>query len=531
MADSGKGTTLAKAYVQIMPSAKGLKANLTKAMGGDTLAAGKSAGESFAGSMMGALKKAIAVAGIGKMIKDAIQEGADYEQNIGGIETLFGESADIMRRYASSAYKTAGISANEYMQQSTSFAASLLSSLQGDTAAAAKAANQAVIDMADNANKMGTPLESIQNAYQGFAKQNYTMIDNLKLGYGGTKQEMERLLEDAKKISGVEYNIDNLSDVYSAIHVIQDELGITGTTAEEAASTLSGSLSSMQAAWKNLLAELTVGDSVAVVESLYDLMETAEIFVMDNLLPMVGRIFASAWEAVSYMVDEGLVGEIPANAAALIGGLLDSLNQHLPELMTMGGRLLLELITGIIAESPNLLVKAVEIVETFVTTIWDNRQQILDAGGDIVRGLWEGVGLTWEWLVGKIKEWCGNVIKVIKNFFGIHSPSRRMRDEVAPWLPKGLALGIKENMGIVDEAIDEMGTGMTNRAKSVLNTSISAGSRISGAVSLQNDDRVLALLEKYLPMIGSMKVVLDSGEIVSAMDVLLGGKIRRRATA
>lgn len=208
------GTELAKAYVQIVPSAKGISGSISKELGGEASVAGSSSGESFAGNMLGKVKQLIAVAGIGKVFSETISEGADLEQSLGGIETLFKESADKVKENAAKAYQTAGMSANEYMELTTSFSASLLSSLSNDTSKAADVADMAMTDMSDNANKMGTDMESIKNAYQGFAKQNYTMLDNLKLGYGGTKEEMQRLLTDAQKISGVKYDINNLSDVY-----------------------------------------------------------------------------------------------------------------------------------------------------------------------------------------------------------------------------------------------------------------------------------------------------------------------------
>ena len=212
-----------------------------KAQGvGKTLLGGvKKAGKWGAAIVAGAAAAATAVSGLAAT---TVSSYADYEQLIGGVETLFKDSAGIVEGYAKNAYKTAGMTANQYMETVTSFSASLLQGLNGDTAEAAKVADMAITDMSDNANKMGTDMQSIQNAYQGFAKQNYTMLDNLKLGYGGTKTEMERLLADASKLSGVRYNIDNLNDVYEAIHVIQGEMGITGTTAKEATSTISGSI-------------------------------------------------------------------------------------------------------------------------------------------------------------------------------------------------------------------------------------------------------------------------------------------------
>ena len=280
------GTELAKAYVQIIPSAKGISGGIQREIDPEADVAGKS----FGGKLVGVIKGVIATAAIGKTLSSAISEGAALEQSLGGIETLFKNSADKVKANAAQAYKTAGMSANDYMELTTSFAASLLSSLSNDTSKAADIADMAMVDMSDNANKMGTNMEDIKNAYQGFAKQNYTMLDNLKLGYGGTKTEMERLLADAQKISGVEYNIDNLSDVYSAIHVIQGELDITGTTAKEAATTLSGSLGQMKAAFKNLLGNMALGESIT--QQLYELRETVIIFLR-NLIPMIGNVLSA----------------------------------------------------------------------------------------------------------------------------------------------------------------------------------------------------------------------------------------------
>ena len=228
------GIELGKAYVQIVPSAKGIKDSIAEELGGESARAGESAGQLFTGKLVGTIKTVLGTAAIGKMISDSVNAGGALQQSLGGIETLFKDSADKVKTYAAQAYKTAGLSANDYMESTTSFAASLLSSVSQDTDAAAQLANMAMVDMSDNANKMGTSMQDIQNAYQGFAKQNYTMLDNLKLGYGGTQAEMQRLLKDAEKISGVKYDLGNLADMYSAIHVIQTELDITGTTAREA---------------------------------------------------------------------------------------------------------------------------------------------------------------------------------------------------------------------------------------------------------------------------------------------------------
>lgn len=232
-----------------------------------------------------AAASAAALAGVVALTKNAIENYAEYEQLVGGVDTLFKDSSQKVQQYANEAYKSAGMGANEYMATITSFSASLLQSLEGDTAAAAEAGNQAVIDMADNANKMGTSMEMIQNAYQGFAKQNYTMLDNLKLGYGGTKTEMERLLADAQKISGVKYDINNLADVYNAIHVIQTELGITGTTAKEAASTIQGSAAMMKASWTNLVTGMA-NENADFDALLNNFIESVGAFA-SNLIPRI----------------------------------------------------------------------------------------------------------------------------------------------------------------------------------------------------------------------------------------------------
>lgn len=283
-------TEIAQAYVQLIPSARGITGKIQSILDPEASAAGQSAGQSLGSSLVSVMTKVIAAAGIGKAFSAAISEGAALQQSLGGIETLFKGSADKVKGYANEAYKTTGLSANAYMENVTGFSASLLQSLGGDTNKAAETANMAMIDMSDNANKMGTSMESIQLAYQGFAKQNYTMLDNLKLGYGGTKQEMQRLLADAEKLTGVKYDINNLSDVYSAIHAIQENLDITGTTAREAATTFTGSFESMKAAAQNVLGKLALGENI--LPSLHALLKTTSTFLFDNFLPMVGNIFS-----------------------------------------------------------------------------------------------------------------------------------------------------------------------------------------------------------------------------------------------
>lgn len=389
-------TELGKAYVQIIPSAKGIKSSVEKEMNG----VGEASGTTVGGGLVSTIKKIIGVAAIGTALKAAITEGADLEQSIGGIETLFKESADKVKANAAEAYRTAGMSANEYMELTTSFSASLLQSLGSDTAKAADIADMAMTDMSDNANKMGTNMEDIKNAYQGFAKQNYTMLDNLKLGYGGTKTEMERLLADAKEITGVEYDIDNLADVYSAIHVIQGELDITGTTAKEAASTISGSFNSMKAAFKNVLGELTLGMDVS--DSLKALATTTTTFLIGNLLPaiwnvlsslpgalvsFVGALIPQVATALSQGVPKLITGILTAmrtgiprllqQANAWIDQIAIAIETKLPEMMAQGSKLLTHFINGVRASFPQLASMAGELISNLVTAIVTYLPQVL----------------------------------------------------------------------------------------------------------------------------------------------------------
>lgn len=345
--------------------------------------------------------------------KEALDSYADYEQLVGGVETLFKDSSGIVENYANNAYKTAGLSANDYMETVTSFSASLLQSLDGDTAKVAEVSNMAVTDMADNANKMGTDMSSIQNAYQGFAKQNYTMLDNLKLGYGGTKSEMERLLSDAQKISGVKYDISNLNDVYQAIHVVQGELGITGTTAKEASTTIQGSVSAMKSAWQNMLTG--IADDNADFDGLINNLVDSIVTAGENILPRVETIIDGVIELVMstteiiidnlpQIIETGrgmisgllqgiqeMLPELASSAFLIIQELVTSLLESLPQLLQMGIDLLTELINGISQTLPQLIPVMVDAVAGIAETLIDNIDTIVDAGIDLIIGLADGL--------------------------------------------------------------------------------------------------------------------------------------------
>lgn len=355
------------AYIKIMPEAKGIESTI----GGVVDPAAEKAGTSSGNKYIGALKKVIAGAAIGKWIGSSILAGADLEQSIGGIETLYKGASDKMMQYASQAYKTAGVDANTYMEQVTSYSAGLIASMGGDVDAAADVANQAMIDMADNANKMGTPMESIQNAYQGFAKQNYTMLDNLKLGYGGTKTEMERLLADAEKITGVHYDISNLDDVYNAIHVIQTEMGITGTTQKEAAETIAGSINMVKASYKDLIANLALGNDI------YPQLEalgTSLVAMFKNVLPAIGNVVIGIPKMLIQHAPEiySAVSNGARQAIAFVVGQIGLLIDRLPTIATNIGN-------TIITNMPVIIDKVKTILQNVLLWLANYTPRIISA--------------------------------------------------------------------------------------------------------------------------------------------------------
>lgn len=398
---------MAKAYVQIVPSAQGIKGALEDVFGKETDGLGTKTGLSIGTQLVGTIKKVVAAAGIGKLIKDSLDMGGALQQSIGGIETLFKDSADTVKQYAAQAYQTVGLSANDYMEQTTSFAASLLSSVSKDTNAAAQLANMAMVDMADNANKMGTDMQDIQNAYQGFAKQNYTMLDNLKLGYGGTQAEMQRLLTDAEKISGVHYDLGNLADMYSAIHVIQQDMDITGTTAREAATTLTGSFASMSAAFQNVLGNWSTGaDLTAPLQALTD---TARTYLVGNLLPMIGNVLQGIPQVIYGLVPEvvqtgtellgslaqGFTQGIPdflANALPQLLSFTENLRENAGEFVNAGLDMITQLANGLIAGLPDLIAYVPDIIINICGIINDNMPKLLAEGVSLVVQL--GVGIV-----------------------------------------------------------------------------------------------------------------------------------------
>lgn len=383
----------------------------------------------FTGQMM--TRAVDALANLGKSALDSVGQ---LEQNVGGVETLFGDAADAVIASADRAYQTAGMSANDYMSTVTSFSASLLQSLGGNTEEAAKVADMAIIDMADNANKMGTSMDMIQNAYQGFAKQNYTMLDNLKLGYGGTKTEMERLLADAEKLTGVKYDINNLNDVYQAIHAVQEEMGITGTTAKEAASTLEGSMASAKAAWDNFMNGSGDADQLA------DAFATAADNIVKNLAEIIPR-FAETLPALG----GAIIAQIPGLVAAIVPAVLSAGQRVLKQLqdavldfdfagtadkvvqMITGfiegdglGSLLDTLATiftgivnGISSMLPSLLPALIELISYVVTSLLDQLPAILDCALELILGLAQGILAALPVLIEALPEVISSIVEFL----------------------------------------------------------------------------------------------------------------------
>ena len=584
---------LAKAYVQIVPSADGLGNSITEAFGaaGDTAGTegGKRAGSKFASALGAAAKGAgavLAAAGtaVGAVVKEAVQGFAEYEQLVGGVETLFKDRAGTVQEYAANAYKTAGLSANEYMETVTSFSASLLQSLDGDTAAATEAANLAITDMSDNANKMGSDMASIQNAYQGFAKQNYTMLDNLKLGYGGTKEEMERLLKDATALSGVEYDLSSYADIVEAIHVIQTEMGITGTTAAEASTTISGSFGSLKAAWSNLLVGMADGsqDLGGLIDNLVDSAMTFG----DNLVPVVTQALEGVGAVVAGLAPV-IVAELPGLAESLLPGLLDaamsiidslvaafpglvttivtSLVGYIPEIVNAG----LVLFTGLIGALPeiiNTIVAALpQIIDGIVGAVMGNLSPIIDAGVDlfvalvenlpaiiagivqavpsIVTGLLTAITSSFPRMISAgynlmlglrqgiwnavsavwqaLKGAINSVISWAMNLLGIASPSKVFA-EIGGYTMAGFAEGILDNTGLVKDAMSDASALATGAFTSTLDYNVRTSAAAQPAANADAVARAVAA------QLRGLRVYIDGdkmiGYITPGMDSALGGR-------
>lgn len=414
-------TDLGKAYVQIVPSAKNISGSITKVLSGESISAGEKSGNTIGQKLISNIKKIVVGAGIGTFITQSISEGAKLEQSLGGIETMFKDSAETMKGYANDAWRTVGISANDYMEQVTSFSASLLQGLGGDTAQASTIANQAMIDMSDNANKFGTDMQSIQNAYQGFAKQNYTMLDNLKLGYGGTKTEMQRLIKDAANMKDVQEELGitvdatdmSFANIAKAISVVQKNMGVAGTTAQEAMTTVSGSLNAMKASYQNLLSSLALGENVG--ESLQALISTSVTYGK-NVLGMVGNI----------------ARELPAVVSSLLDQVINLITSKASDMFRQGMVFINSAVSGIVASLPNLIDSASVIGEELLNSLATMFQTFTVFGSKIMSNIGEG-------LKNGIPQFVSNALPAILSF----------TDRIRESLPRFISAGMDMLLGLV----------------------------------------------------------------------------------
>ncbi len=386
-------------------------------------------------AMASAIKEATAA--LVDLGKQSIMGFAEQEQLIGGVDTLFKESSAQVQQYANDAYKTAGLSANQYMETVTSFSASLLQSLGGDTAAAAQKADQAITDMSDNANKLGTDMASIQDAYQGFAKQNYTMLDNLKLGYGGTKQEMERLLADAEKFSGIKYDISSYADIVDAIHVVQTEMGITGTTAKEASTTIQGSANAMKSAWSNLITGMS-NENLNLDKLVQNVVDSVGTYA-DNLLPRLQTMLPRFAEGMTQLVNglvpyvgpamelllpslvqgigslvSGIVQALPAAVeaiSAVVPMLVEQIAILLPQIVDAGIGIIVALADGIGENLPALVPAAVDAIITVADGLLDHIDTLILAAGKLTVGMAQGLVEALPRLVVRLPEIIAAIVK------------------------------------------------------------------------------------------------------------------------
>ena len=589
-------TELAKAYVQIVPTMQGVKGSLENMLGGEADVAGTKAGRGFAskfGSALGTLGKlvgsglAAAATGAAALGKQAVENYADYEQLKGGIETLFGAGGQGLSQYAaaagktaaevedeyaslmaaqnsmlknaSKAYATAGMSANEYMETAIQSGAAMIASLNGDTEKAAALMDLSITDMADNVNKMGTSMEAVQNAYRGFSRGNFTMLDNLALGFAGTKEGMQELLKKAQELSGVKYDINSYADIVQAIHVVQDEMGITGTTAEEAAGTISGSLASMKAAWQNLLTGIASGENIG---GLVDQMVSSVQTVAGNLIPVASRalrgmsrvvkelapvlakelpglvqsILPDLLGAATSLIDAlgtalpGLITSLAPslvaaavaiavslgtalaeNAPEIVISLVQAITANAPALISGGVQLVISLVTGLVQALPQLLLESGKLILTVLGAVLDGVPQLLQAGAELVRGLWAGISGAAGWLWEKITGWLSSIWDGIKEFFGVASPSKEMA-WMGEMLSEGLASGITAS---ADEAVS---------AATALSADV-LGAMQGGDYSLN----ATGAAERTIVVSGTVRVegVNSEGELVAISEQIYDGLVAR----
>ena len=541
--------SLGTAYVQIRPKADGIAGAISETLGGEAESAGTSAGTKIGAFAKKALAKVAIGAAVIKTVKGALDEGAKLQQSyLGGLDTLYGSAADGARKYAREAAKY-GVSMNDYAEQAVSFGAALKSAYGGDTQKAMEAANKAIEDMADNAAKMGTPLESVQQAYQGFAKGQYMLLDNLKLGYGGTKTEMERLLADAQKLTGVKYDINNLGDVYDAIHVIQGELGLTGVAAAEASETLSGSFGAMKAAAQNLLGSLALGQGVK--PAMQNLVKTTSTFLFENLIPMIGKVIKSLPAAVGTFLQTGLplfissIQTLLNSIGAWFTGFANSLtgakvkqwiSSTLPKIVVAGAQLIGKLASALLTNLPKVVAAigkiGAAIVKGLGSAIWGK-----------VTSAANGIKDRFLKPINSLKDKVSGVVSKIKKIFPVSLgkilnfslPTISVSGGKAPWGigGKGVAPSIRVEwyrkaydnaVMFSDPTVLATGSGFKgfgdgNGSEIVMGKDYMLGmiqEAVSGSSLARNMAAVGQILEAFLPMIANKEFVLSGQDFVYA---------------
>ena len=526
---------------------------------------GKAAG--IAGAATVAAVGAAAV-GVGKLTKASVEAYANYEQLAGGVKKLYGDASDEVMKFANQAYKTSGMSANQYMEQATSFSAALINSLNGDASAAAKQTDVAMRAISDNFNTFGGDITNVQNAFQGFAKQNYSMLDNLKLGYGGTKGEMARLVDDANEYAksigmAGDLSMDSFSDIVTAIDQIQQKQGIAGTTAKEAATTIEGSLNMTKAAWENLVAGFA--DPDADLGQLMDNLVVAIVGegegegLLNNIIPAVQRAIEGIAEVIQKaapilaeqfpVVVQNVLPTLIQAAATLIAGVVSALPsliavlvKQMPMIITtlaralvsaggqflsVGKQLISKFSSGISSAFSSLIGKVRGFAKRIPQAIKSGVGSLASIGRNMIQGLWGGIKSRFDSVIGKVKALAAKLPAAVKKVLGISSPSKVFA-ELGQWIPEGLALGIEQNLSPVEDASDAM----------VGATAITP-SYDSGLIGTTQGEfgRLVAILQEWLPQLSNLDMVLDTGALVGQLarpiDNSLGTrqKNRRRGNA
>ena len=467
------GTNIGNAYLQVVPVAKGIQGSITKVLNGEAGSAGESAGKSIASRIKGALVGAGIGIAIGKIIKDGLDLGGQLQQSIGGVASILGNDvADQVNQLAQNAAKDLQISANDYLEQVTSFSARLMQGLKGDTQATVTYADMAIRDMSDNANKMGTSIESIQNAYQGFAKNNFTMLDNLKLGYGGTQSEMIRLINDSGVLGTTIKSLDGitLDQMIMAIHQVQENMGITGTSATEAVTTIQGSMNSMKAAWENFVANMTLGKDVQpaldtlfetfkntfnnIVPAVVNIVGTIPGAMLDTIIALAPTIIEAGISAIMSMIT-GITDEMPELVPKMVEAvnlMVSTIAQNLPMLLDAGVKLIYALVTGIAQNLPLIWSNIKQAIADVLKGIKGYLPQWIDRGKQLLLGLAQGIGNVVGSVIARVKGYVSNIINSVKNFFGIASPSKVFA-EMGEMNMLGLAKGIEDNIKPVTKAM------------------------------------------------------------------------------